>query len=421
MNKIEKSIYNILQYNPYLKQFVRNIYQSFFDLLPRKNEYFFSNFDFKEDYFFGFHDVSPFSYDSTKVLSNKIIDRSLNLLYKSPIEIGYFNFNTSNLKDFIKIDSTFTWNYHKGCRLQWLDDNKLIYNSLLNERKLISKIYDINTGVFSIINYPIDSTSNCGNFATSFSYERLENFMPGYGYQFKDESYIDDKFPNQTGLYLININTNSSQLLLSLYDLVTTSHNFNILKNYYHYITHTQFSFDGKYISFLHRWTSGDYRKRFTNLVIYDICNNKFFNLPTNHMVSHYVWNSDNQILAYCRINDNNCHSLFNIPNVYDYKIILPDFLNSDGHQHFINKKNFITDTYPDKYRMSKLYQVNLINDQVKIIASLYSPKKFQTKNFKNHIACDLHPRVSPCGKFVCFDSPRTDVRSIYIMPMSSN
>lgn len=419
MNKFELFVYNILQNNPKYKQFFRNIYQSIFDLFPNRNEYFSNYYDYKEDYFFGFHDISPFSFDSSKILANKLIDRNLCLLNKAPIEVGYFIFKDEKFQEFISIDNTLAWNYHKGCRLQWVDNNQIIYNTTNNLNNLISKIFNVKTNHFKYLSYPIDSISNCGNYATSFSYERLEKFMPGYGYNIKDNAFLDEKCPKKTGLFLVNINSNTSQLIISLYDLVKKNSDSNILNNYFHYITHTQFSFDVKYISFLHRWTQGDYRKRSTNLIIYDINNNRFFKLPTDFMVSHYVWNNDNQILAYCKINDKNCHAIFNIPNTNDYKIILPDILNSDGHQTFINNKNFITDTYPDKFRMSKMYQVDLMNDQIKLIASLYSPKKFQTINFKNHIACDLHPRISPCLNFVCFDSPRTGVRAIYTLRLN--
>ena len=65
---------------------------------------------------------------------------------------------------------------------------------------------------------------------------------------------------------------------------------------------------------------------------------------------------------------------------------------------------------------MSKLKIVNILDNNVELLASIYSPKKFQTKDFKNHIACDLHPRVSNDGSLVCFDAVRNNHRSLCIM-----
>lgn len=46
MNKLESTIYNLVRKNPALKQFVRNMYQGIFDLLPRKKEYFASPYQY---------------------------------------------------------------------------------------------------------------------------------------------------------------------------------------------------------------------------------------------------------------------------------------------------------------------------------------------------------------------------------------
>ena len=65
---------------------------------------------------------------------------------------------------------------------------------------------------------------------------------------------------------------------------------------------------------------------------------------------------------------------------------------------------------------MAKIYKADINTQSTDLLLSIYSPKEFQTKDFKSHIACDLHPRVSPSGKYVSFDSPRTGKRALYIM-----
>ena len=58
MNKVESFVYGMVRKHPFIKKSIKTIYQGFFDLLPKDKEYFFSEFDFKEGYFFGFHDVA---------------------------------------------------------------------------------------------------------------------------------------------------------------------------------------------------------------------------------------------------------------------------------------------------------------------------------------------------------------------------
>ena len=193
---------------------------------------------------------------------------------------------------------------------------------------------------------------------------------------------------------------------------------------YTHFVTHTEFSQDGNYVAFLYRAApvgqeGKDMHK--TWILVYDMRTDKLITLPTQQSGSHYVWNSKNQIIASCVIDDKSCHVLYDVANPEDYKIIAADVLNSDGHQTFVSDDVFITDTYPDRRRMAKLYVVNMADNSAKLIADTYSPKQFQTKDVYCHIACDLHPRVSTSKRYVSFDSPRTGKRSLYIMSLNNS
>jgi len=49
----------------------------------------------------------------------------------------------------------------------------------------------------------------------------------------------------------------------------------------------------------------------------------------------------------------------------------------------------------------------------------LYSPKRYRTKDFLKHIACDLYFRVFPYISWVCFGSPFTGKRYFCIMSLA--
>lgn len=420
MNRIESVIYGIVRRNPVIKTAVRNIYQSFFDLLPRKKEFFRYGYDYREGYYFGFHDLQELSADGSKLLIHKLpFDLRMPLAGETE-QIGYLDFyEDGHLGDFHELDTTSAWNYHKGCRLQWLDDNNVIFNSSLDGR-LISKIVDCKTGYSRIISSPIDSVSHDSAWATSFSYERLENCMSGYGYPYHDDySFLDQNAPEGTGLYVVNIIKDCKELVIPLSDLAGSIPD-EYRNGYMHYVTHTEFSPDDRYISFLHRWRlrTGTDLKRWTRIMVYDRFNGVLTELPSQISGSHYVWNSKNQLLASCIIDGHSCHVLFDMNDISSCRIIVPSVLNSDGHQSFIADDVFITDTYPDKYRMAKLFRVNIPDQTTELLASVYSPGSFQSSPRKGHIACDLHPRVSRDGRFVFFDSCRTGKRGVYAMKL---
>lgn len=107
----------------------------------------------------------------------------------------------------------------------------------------------------------------------------------------------------------------------------------------FHFVTHTEFSHNNRYIAFLHRWYKG-VRHR-TRLMVFDMETGNIFVSPTTGMVSHYCWNSKNGIIAYCSIENIDSHVFFFEPNMENFKRCGFPKLNSDGHQHFINDNEF--------------------------------------------------------------------------------
>lgn len=421
MNRLETIVYNAVRKNPALKQAVRNVYQSVFDLMPRRKELFAGVVDYREGYFFGFHDVSPLSAGGTKLLA---MHNSFDLRMpqpQEPLTVGYFDFNDGKMGNYHAVGESFAWNYHKGCRLQWLDSDRLIYNTAI-DGELCSKIYNVADGSEIAVPHPIDAVFISGDkqIASSFSYERLERCMPGYGYPYADNGLAEESAPKQTGLFVVDLTSGERELMLSL-DEIARKVTGQIEPEYLHFVTHTEFSKTGRYLSFLYRRIprEGDYMKRRSVMCVYDFKTKELTVLPSQESGSHYVWNSQDQIIASCNIDGKNCHALFDMNNLSEVKPIDEAHLNSDGHQSFIADTQFITDTYPDKFRMAKLYVADIESNTSRLIANIYSPKEFQTRDFHCHIACDLHPRVIGGGKYVCFDSPRTGKRGIYVMALT--
>lgn len=412
MNKIESFVYKQVKNNYLLKNFLRNVYQGFFDLLPNYESKFFANPIVREGYYFGFHDLNPFSSDNTKHLANHLLIPLRMPTKDDALELGYFD--GKNFSDWHNIAYTYAWNYHKGCRLQWLDDTHVIYNDV-EQGMLCSKIRDVKSKAVKTINYPIDTASYDGKYATNFSYGRLQENMPGYGYVVSDEAFLKEDAPSSTGLFLVDLVKGTRELLLSLEEIMAFYHEAS-MDGKMHFVTHTEFSYDNRYIAFLHRWYKGVSRN--TRLMVYDRKTKKLMVSPTTGMVSHYAWNHLNGIVAYCRVEGIDSHVYFSSPDMKDWKRCGYPKLNSDGHHHFIDDDWFLVDTYPDKWRHVKLYKVNRKTDEVTLLADAKSPKKFVSPCEQKHWKCDLHPRCSADGKWFSFDSVHTGKRSLCIMPL---
>lgn len=414
MNRIEKIVYDFVKNNPRLKSAIRNIYQSIYDLVPDKANYSSSPLIVREGFFFGFHDVSPFSKDGL-ILSNKLemSEEPMRMpTDKDPLTIGYWN---EDLTEFKSLGQTHAWNYHKGCRLQWLGEkgDYIIYNDA-DAGNLVASIVSRDGNDKTHIDYPIDTVSHNGKYATSFSYERLNKYMPGYGYVYRDAPFFEEAASASTGLFVVDIEKNERKLIVSLETLASIQHE-DTMDGAHHYVTHTEFSPDDSRIAFLHRWTFDDPDKRYTRLITCKIDGSDIHVSETTGMVSHYCWDEKHGVLAYCQVNGIDGHYLFP-----DYTLKSPARvaldLNSDGHQSYVFGTDlFVTDTYPDKRRYAKLYLSNIVTKQSKLIVDVKSPKKFQSPTLEKHWACDLHPRVSPNGKYICFDSVHSGKRALCI------
>ena len=412
MNKIESYVYKKVKNNYLLKNSLRNIYQGFFDLLPNYDSKFSSSLLVREGYYFGFHDLDPFSRDSQKVLCNRLLIPLRMPTPQDALEIGYLD--GKDFSDWHCLAKTHAWNYHKGCRLQWTKDERIVYNDSENGQ-LCAKVIDMKGNMIQKLNYPIDTVSYDGKLATNFSYGRLEQNMPGYGYCVSDaDAVLSEGITEKTGLYLIDMERNTRKMLLSIQQISEFEHEPS-MDDKMHFVTHTEFSYDNRYVAFLHRWYKGV--SRHTRLMVYDLQEHQLMASPTTGMVSHYVWNHLNGIVAYCRVEDVDSHVYFSSPEMKEWKRCAYPVLNSDGHQHFIDDDWFLVDTYPDKWRHVRLYKVNRVTDEIVLLADAKSPKCFVSPSEHKHWKCDLHPRCSADGKWICFDSVHTGKRSLCIMP----
>ena len=417
MNKIELTIYNIVRHNPGLKRKLRDLYQCIFDILPREKNFFINEPIVKEGFFWGFHDQTPFSKDNEILLANKLLIPLRMPNKQDCLEIGFFSGKDYSIWN--KIATTRAWNYHKGCRLQWAGENKVIFNSYDQDERLGSTIYILENKspkFYKGLPFPIDSVAYQGLLATSFSYYRLEKMMPGYGYSNLgyDETEIDT---SKTGLFLNDLSTGYSQLMFSIEELKAFEHSDD-MDDAYHFVTHSLFSKDDKYIAFLHRWYTSHFQK--TRLLVANIETRELYSSPTSGMVSHYIWTDNNDIIAFCSIDSIFSHVLFHSPLMKNPTRVGYPAINSDGHQTPINKNLFITDTYPDKMRMANMYLVDSTKENsTKLIARVNSPKRFQSPDNFHHWACDLHPRASNDGKLISFDSVHTGERSLCVMKLN--
>jgi hypothetical protein len=412
----ERAIAQRLGSLPQIKRVLKREYQYLNYFFYRKPYNYKSTYKLNEiscgekETFFGYYDKSPESKNGNFIIFHQSLiptnDKPNNL---QPIQIF--------LRDLVQdkevlVGESKTYNWQQGAKLQWISDNKFIFNfydSFSNSYK--SRILDTTKREnVTIINSPIyDCYEDL--FGLSLNFNRLAQLRPDYGYTniIEEIDYTNNK---EDGIYYVDLQNNTSRLLLSFEQIIGVSFLAN-MKNARHKINHIMISPDGKQFIFIHRWflPSG---KRIDRLLISEIRGNNLRIISDSSMVSHCCWYDNNIVFGYLR--DSSYGDSFYRINTKNLSIeLISEKLigMGDGHLSILNNK-MVFDSYPDRSRMKHLYIYNLIENSVTQIGEFLEPLKYFGET-----RCDLHPRWSYNGNRVYFDSTHTGERKLYSVILS--
>lgn len=375
--------------------------------------------------YFGYYDKSPFSYDNTKILAAVMVSHKdwLEDARKFPLKLGYFDWSEiiSGKSIFHQFGSSSTWSWQQGCMLQWFpeDGNRLvIYNELVNGQfgAVVQNVYDGHI----VRNYemPIYSVDPSGKKAVSVNFSRLERLRPGYGYCNMTDGLDVDFCPEDDGIWLINLETGTHQLLLNLRQIASLNPQASMV-GAVHYVNHVLFDPDGRSLAFLHLWQPRpeEYGRRRNRLVMYDLETSTVSILDDLAIVTHFCWLSTHEIVAFRYPNQG-------VPGYYTYMLDsnhkwVCSSLKSirvlrDGHPFVSPKGNLlVTDTYPNRFGDQCLFLYSLSNNKTLEIGRFFSPFRF-----RGSMRCDLHPRFDRTGRLICFDSVHEGNRSMYVLDL---
>lgn len=344
------------------------------------------------------------------------------LKYKLPDEndratLGLVDLKT---KEFIPVAITRAWNFQQGCMAHWLGsspDSLIIYNDF-RKGKFVSVIMNVITKrEIKVIPYPVSAVSPDGKAALSINFSRLRLTRTDYGYGGDGQnSRKEAPFPEDDGLFLIDMETGSAKLLVSIEqvkELVQPPFGGGM-----EWFNHTLFSRKGSKVFFISRSLS---EKKSTVTRCFTV-NVDGTNLqpcfPPGWEGSHFDWLNDNDLLITAMYKAKEySHVLFTVGR-QNYERVGNGLLDFDGHCSFSpDQKWLVTDTYPaGKLREQKIYLLNM-----KTQATLCLGNFFESEGFTEgaYWRCDLHCRWSPKGDIIGFNSTHTGSRQVFIFRLT--
>ncbi len=306
------------------------------------------------------------------------------------------------------------YNWQQGARAQWISNDNFIFNKYDDiDNRYIAIVYSVKTGSeVKRFELPVQDAFRSDYFL-SINYSRVMSVRPDYGYR-NLEGLASEQLHNleDDGIWRVDYDTGRMKLIKTLESICQIKKQ-KLFSECFHEINHIMISPNGQFAIFIHRYY---YKKRrFDRLFLLDIKSEKLKLLADNEMVSHCCWVDTKTIFGYLR-------GPGGLDGYWLIDCVTGEFsrfsnhlleMYGDGHPHCLGNK-FVTDSYPDKSRMQHLFWGDLKTGEV-IELGCYK----HGFDFSGECRCDLHPRLSPDGKRVYFDSVFSGKRQLYYQDIS--
>ncbi|HOL23005.1 MAG TPA: hypothetical protein PLQ41_09170, partial [bacterium] len=373
--------------------------------------------DMKQEYFVAnYYGINPFS-----ASQKYVVVLATNIKYSLPLHndvatIGIVDIETAK---FHSLSQTRAWNFQEGCMAHWLPtapDSEIIFNDFI-EGKNVARIINIHSGKERIICRPVSSISPEGKKAVSLNYSRRRLTRPDYGYDGEGEdSRADIPFPDDDGLYIVDLQKNTSALIVSIAEVKKLIGKPDIKnKKALMWFAHTLFNKDGSRIFFLARIRESIKTGIFTASLTVDSDGKNLspcFPEPWKWGGSHYDWYSKDILMVTAAYQGKRWGPVIFTVGKQDYRLIGKG-LFEDGHGTFSPDGRYMAmDTYPDSIGNQGLYLVDMKTDAVLPLAQLYEPSEYYTP--LSYWRCDLHPHWSPRGDILLVNSTHENKRQVY-------
>lgn len=372
-------------------------------ILPKlsvSNEYEYSLLGGRSHYFVGYYDIDPISQDSKYLLCHKISDRYTKHTEPEKGVIGLFEIQTG---EFIEVSKTRALNWQLGSRVQWLSENTIIYNDIINGKQC-SIIYNVkNKAIEKKHHRPFWAVSPNKKYAVSLNFSSLSKNRPGYGYKGESPDYNKEvvtvfDIANGDVMYQTDIKSLLSEL------------NFHCPEGIVPYFNHVTWSpCSNKFIT-LFLFENEATRKRFSYPVLVDCKTNSVSLFHSEGLFSHHVWISPKSLLAFLKLDGFNTFAIWSQNKGWENTHT--NMPKLDGHPSVgLSDGAIVVDSYPDRFGRMKLYLGSLKVMELKKIGTFINGKEFV-----GALRCDLHPRVSIKDKYVICDIPNGELRKILLI-----
>ncbi len=306
----------------------------------------------------------------------------------------------------IELGETRAWCWQQGCMLQWRPGHP--DEALWNDRedgRIVTRVLSVKSRRVRTLPHAIYHVHPEGKLALGVDFARVNHMRPGYGYGGVDDVNRDVLAPDDSGLYLLDLDTGERTELFSIADIAKIPY-ANPKPGDKHYFNHIQWSPNGERFLFLHRWRPGEGRGFQTRMLTAAADGTDIRLVTDKPGVSHFTWRDPEHILIH-----RGAYRLYRDDGSGDEETI---WEAPNGHQTYLPGNEWLmTDTYPTgKAREQILYLLHIPTQRVRVLGRFAQPKEYA-----GEWRCDLHPRVGHDGSYAIIDSTHGgEGRQLYLV-----
>ena len=367
-------------------------------------------------HFFGYYDIQ--TWDSTGkyvlALESDFDDRFPTA--RDTAVVGMVEWET---REFHPLTQTHAWNLQQGCMLHWLPtepDRKIIYNDRDGDH-FVAIVMDIFTGEKRVLSRPVAGLTNDGRKAFSLNYARMRQCRRVVGYAGVDDPNIDVPHPDDDGLFLLDLETGESELLVSFAQAFELNPIAD-LRDRSMWFNHTTVNTDDTRVSWHACYNPAAGPRQGTRTSAFFVANldgSELACLTPYYHVSHHDWLDPERLLVWTDLVGEGEHFyLFNVVT-RESEVIAPEAITHDGHCCFARDGAWLlVDTYPDEQRLQTLQIWDRQRQRLAVLGRFYAPPYA-----RGDVRCDLHPRWDRHQRWIAFDSVHEGSRQVYAVDAS--
>lgn len=361
--------------------------------------------------------------------------------HRSPRPDDKLRVGMVDLKDndrWTELGETRAWNWQQSCMLQFVPGSStdVIWNDRVKgdgEERFAAVIMNIRSGKRRMLDGPVYALSPDGRSAVAPDFRRLNDCRLGYGYAGIADPNGQDRSPDKSGIWRLDLKTGKRELLLTFAQMASVSYEDRQRKyaddpaKSKHWFNHLLYSTDGSRFLFLHRWRALDragtqpwglrgFSTRMFTVNAKD--GSDAYIVDPNGGTSHFIWRDPSHICAWAWHPSHADRFYLFTDKSRDVQVVAPDVMTVNGHNTYLpghNNEWILNDTYPDQDRYQHPYLYHIPTNRRFPLGHFHAPPLY-TGEWR----CDLHPRYSPDGRSVVIDSAHEGAgRQMYLIDIS--